>query len=420
VLLDKVYHMLIQFPKAFKGEFSIPDGVGVIDSNTFAGCAGLTAVYIPSSVEVIDVKPFAGCASLNDIFVDPENEYYCDDEGVLFDWYTMALVDYPEGRAGEYTIPEGWTGVDAYAFQGNTGLTGVTIPSGVKTIGRNAFEGCTSMKFVNIGADVVSIGDYAFAECSSLSTLDYRGLKNPCDRVKNHTFEGCVNLRAICIPTTYDDNDYTFCGSREICFGTSIEDLGLRSSVCGEEFCFDGLRYMRLTDEMKAWNDRSNACVDFKCDDRAGKVQWSMCNKTEEENNVCWNDGCMVREQPMVVEVDMEGIQAGDFDTETFIYELEQLSGHRATDIGYELGDYAAIIRVIIVIDDAEVGQTIVDAVNNLEKGPGCQYRTICRSKYARLVVSGLELSEARTNHLDTVTFMGVFAMLVAMMTFFN
>jgi len=418
---------LVQFPKGFAGRFELPLGVRRIDSKAFNGCIGLTEIYIPPSVESIGTKPFAGCKNLQSIIVDDENANYGAGVASLFELYylidfrTLTLIDYPEGRGGEFVAnPYITLSIGAKAFQGNKGLTSVEIPEGMMAIDDNAFEGCESLKDVKIGSTVTFIGDYVFAGCYNLATIDYRGVKNPCDKVNNHTLEGTTNLRVVVLSDDYDENDDTFCGTIGFCLAESVEALNLRNNMCIEENCHIGHKLNRTTDAAKKWKAKSNACADFICHEDLGPLQWSMCNKSSDgQSYMCINDGCLPVDQPMIIEITMEGIQAGDFDISSMKQEVAACSGYEISEAGYELGDNAYIVRVIIVIEDETVGQTIVEAINNeLEKGTGCQYRTLCRGKYARLIVSSLELSEARTNHIDLM--LSIFAILATIMAFFH
>jgi len=418
VLMDTLSGLLVQFPKAYQGDFEIPDNVISIDGKTFTGCSGLTSVTIPSSVMSIDIKPFAGCVNLASITVDGNNGKYGDIDGVLFDFETMTLIDFPEGRGGDYEVPEGVQIIEQRAFQGNTHLTSLVVPSTVATIGDHAFEGCVSLVSVKIGKGTSSIGDYAFAGCASLESIDYRGLRNPCDKVKNHTLEGCPNLKIICLDKQFDDYDAAFCGSLDICWGSSVDDINLQSNACIEEFCYNGFKILRERDNATQWRKKSNACVDFECDAVAGPVQWSMCNKTESANFMCMNDGCILRDQPIVVEIDMDNIQASEFDVDLLIIEIKACTGVEVTKVGYELGDQAFVVRVVVVIEDEDTGNTIANAVNKLDKGEDCQFPTLCRSKVARVIVKSLELSSAMTNGMNMVA--AIFALIALVLALFN
>ena len=54
------------------------------------------------------------------------------------------------------------TSIENYAFEGCSGLTGITIPNSVTSIGNWAFNGCSGLTSVTIPNSVTSIGKSAF------------------------------------------------------------------------------------------------------------------------------------------------------------------------------------------------------------------------------------------------------------------
>jgi hypothetical protein len=65
VLFDKGQNTLIAYPAGKAGNnYSIPNGVTTIGSDSFAYCAGLTNLMIPSSVTTIGSHAFSFCSSL--------------------------------------------------------------------------------------------------------------------------------------------------------------------------------------------------------------------------------------------------------------------------------------------------------------------------------------------------------------------
>jgi hypothetical protein len=120
---------------------SIPGGVSIIGGYAFCG-TGLTSVSIPEGVTYMGSAIFGGCTSLANIAVDEDNTAYCSDGGVLFDKNKTTLVAYPGGKSGSYSIPGGVSIIEDSAFEGCTGLTGVSLPEGLVTIGYSAFIRC--------------------------------------------------------------------------------------------------------------------------------------------------------------------------------------------------------------------------------------------------------------------------------------
>ncbi len=152
----------------------IPNGVTSL-SHTFCGCTGLTDIMIGNGVNEIGDGAFNSCTSLTNISVAAVNETYSSANGVLFDKGQTELIQYPGGRVGRYTIPDGVTGIGDEAFAGCSGLTHVAIPGSVTSIGNWAFYDCSGLISVEIGNGVTSIGEYAFGGCNSLVGVFFGG-----------------------------------------------------------------------------------------------------------------------------------------------------------------------------------------------------------------------------------------------------
>lgn len=158
VLLNKAGTMLILCPQGKSGEYILPDSVTTIEGSAFANCAKLTYVRLGKNVSSIGSGPFNGCSSLARITVPLENLSYTDDRGVLFNKSYSALLRYPEGRGGEYTISPDLT--HTYQF--------------TDTIATGAFRNCV-ITSVSIPSTVTRIMDYAFYGCNSLDEVTFSG-----------------------------------------------------------------------------------------------------------------------------------------------------------------------------------------------------------------------------------------------------
>jgi len=123
----------------------IPNGVKSIEENAFFA-SGLTSVEIGGGLEYIGEKAFhCGLESIN---VSEDNLVFSSVDGVLFNKTKDALLLYPHGKKGPYTIPDNVASIEADAFDGCYSLTSVTIPNSVKSIGSGAFNQCDSLKTV--------------------------------------------------------------------------------------------------------------------------------------------------------------------------------------------------------------------------------------------------------------------------------
>jgi hypothetical protein len=138
---------------------------------------------------------FAYCTSLRAITVAPQNTFYSSSNGVLFNQSQTALVEYPDGLVGSYTIPNGVTSIGYGAFS-ETSLTSVTIPGSVTNIGYYAFYGCTNLTTVTISNGVTSIGGSAFDYCPSLTDVT---IPASVTNIGRTAFAYCTSLTAITV-----------------------------------------------------------------------------------------------------------------------------------------------------------------------------------------------------------------------------
>ncbi len=185
------------------GAVMIPDtidGLQVtgIGQKAFSWCTGLTSVTIPSSITSIGGAAFVGNFSLGAITVDANNPAFSSLDGALFNKSQTTLVQYPGGKTGSYTIPNGVTSIGVWAFSACTNLTDITIPASVTSIADWAFSWCTSLTNVTIPNRVTGIGGYAFTSCSSLTSVT---IGSSVTRIGDQAFSGCPSLIAITVDT---------------------------------------------------------------------------------------------------------------------------------------------------------------------------------------------------------------------------
>jgi hypothetical protein len=139
VLFNKDQTALLQFPGGRLGSYTIPASVAEFGSGAFQWCLGLTALTVNSS-----------------------NSTFSSVDGVVFDKNRTKLIQFPVGRAGSYTIPNGVTTIGFYSFSGSSQLTRVDFPNSLTKIEGGAFSFCTSLTDVTIPAGVSSLGEWTF------------------------------------------------------------------------------------------------------------------------------------------------------------------------------------------------------------------------------------------------------------------
>lgn len=112
----------------------IPDSVTYIGSEVMSGCSRLETVNIGKGVSYIDDAAI-GSGSLKEINVDPENEFYSSEDGILFNKDKSEILLYPENKVGEtYRLPESVKTIKRRAFTGSNNLKEIYIGAGVEKI----------------------------------------------------------------------------------------------------------------------------------------------------------------------------------------------------------------------------------------------------------------------------------------------
>jgi hypothetical protein len=193
-----------------------PLPVTSLGEGALSGSYSLTGVTIPSSVTNVAFTDlitsggsivgssgwgaFDDCSNLLAITVDPANSVYSSEDGVLFNKSQTTLIYYPQGRTGDYTLPNGAASVGKAAFLRRPYLTAVTIPDSVTNIEALAFYDCGLLASVTLGDSVTSVGDLAFCACTSLSGV---AIGPSVTNIGNSAFAGCASLLAI---TVYELN----------------------------------------------------------------------------------------------------------------------------------------------------------------------------------------------------------------------
>jgi len=142
---------------------------------------------------------FEWCHSLTGIAVNASNTAFSSRDGVLFNQPQTALITYPSGRTGSYSIPNGLTRIGNMAFESCANLTGITIPNSVTDIERAAFGYCTGLTSITVPNSVTNTGSGAFYECMGLTDLYFCG---NAPVTGSSTFESTPNVTIYHLPGT--------------------------------------------------------------------------------------------------------------------------------------------------------------------------------------------------------------------------
>jgi hypothetical protein len=194
----------------------------------------------------------------------------------LFNRGGTQLIQYPGGLSGNYTIPNGVTGIGTDAFGWCPRLTGVTAPNSVTSIGDQAFYGCTGLTNFMIPSSLGAMGISVFAGCTGLAAIQVDGantnfssiggvmfnkngtqiiaypnglagsytIPNTVTNIADHAFYFCQGLGQVTIPRSVTSiGNYAFC----ICLGlTNVYFQGNAPTTNSTVFFEDTLTYYYL------------------------------------------------------------------------------------------------------------------------------------------------------------------------------
>lgn len=160
VLFNKDKTVLVKYPPAKGGSYTVPDTVTTISNYAFADCENLTSVTIPDTVSTIDWGAFLGCTSLSSVKL-PEG--LTEIRPTLFEsCSSLASID----------LSSSIKSIGDSAFSGCSSLTALIVPEGVTYIGSNAFSSCSSLRSVSLPASLKTLHEYDFYECTSLEAIN--------------------------------------------------------------------------------------------------------------------------------------------------------------------------------------------------------------------------------------------------------
>lgn len=181
----------------------LPPTVSVIESFAFAG-AGITSINLPASVVSVE-QAFKGADRLQNIYVDPANPLFTSIDGVLFrtdKTSFTSLWEYPAGRAGAYTVPNGVTDIGYHAFAYCNKLTNVTLAPTVEWVSSEGFAYCRSLRTVSIPEGVGGLGQFSFMSCPELRQVSLPSTIGSA----NYAFCDCPKLQILSGPATAPRN----------------------------------------------------------------------------------------------------------------------------------------------------------------------------------------------------------------------
>ncbi len=185
---------------------TIPNSVTTIWKSVFNNCGNIKTVVVPKGVTSISKYAFDGCMNLQSIQVSEENATYLSMDGALLNKEGYELLICPEGKTGEYHVPEGVWRIDDHALYNCVGIRKIVLPSTIDDVSGRSFEGCVNLVEIDIVKEhpylceedgvIYSIEKDTLYYCIPTKTGEYHVPEEVSD-IRGFSFYNCDGLTSI-------------------------------------------------------------------------------------------------------------------------------------------------------------------------------------------------------------------------------
>ncbi|MBP1630159.1 MAG: hypothetical protein H6Q15_1052 [Bacteroidetes bacterium] len=240
-IVDMAFYMCINLTSV-----TIPNSVTSIGANAFIGCTALTSIFIPSSINSISqFPPFGYCENLVSINVDSNNIRYSSNNGVLFSKNFDTIITCPEGKSGNYSIPNSVNKIGNYAFYRCGNISSISLPNSIISIGDFAFSYCDSLESITIPDSVTFIGGKVFYACNNLKSLIFKSVYPP-PTIVSTTFDSVSKNIPIFVPCSsmsrYMSTQYWSSITNFLPFIETYQNIS--ATICqGDKYTVNGIDY---------------------------------------------------------------------------------------------------------------------------------------------------------------------------------
>jgi len=241
-------------------------------------------------------------------------------------------------------------------YDNKNDITSVVIEYGVTSIGSNAFNGCDNLVSVVIPEDMGIIGTGSFASCSSLEYVFFQGSVQP---TCSNTFGGSV--KNMCTSPKY--HLATFCGA-SVTDSDFCETFQRKFTSCSEGSFLNNQIVVQRRKIAKVWEDYSDDCINFFCDDLEGLLWKGKCSNFSDDTVMCSKGKCVERIEDKKWSVEIE------FDYFVPIYDVyivllkdtAVLTGVSVDEmtIKMEYNSYGFVSRIAFFVEDEETANTLI------------------------------------------------------------
>ena len=164
-------------------------GIITISADAFAGCIGLTEIYIPTTVKSLAADSFNGCTGLITVVIGIDS----NGNHVVFDEKVDVFSNCNSFK--NITVPMQW--LNCFISKARTQLVNVTVTTGTE-IADNCFVGCSNLSYVTLPDGIARIGDSAFQGCAKLNNVKITST-SALTSIGHNAFDGCKAFTAIVV-----------------------------------------------------------------------------------------------------------------------------------------------------------------------------------------------------------------------------
>ena len=267
VLYDREKKVLIHCPASSSiDNYTVPEGVLLVDDGAFTGCKSLVTIDLPDSVTEIGSNAFNHCSALSTV-----------------------------------RFPKALSIIGDYGFSNCGSLSSVELPDCVAEIGERAFFNCSRVRFIQVPKNVKVIRSYSFAYCG----LKYITLGENVTSVEADAFTG-NSLRNISFGPSvqkYDVGFSEYSALRSVCYSGTVEQwLSTDFSGYYVSILTSAPRYYHTHNDTMPTEVRD--AVDATCyyDGYSGDTNYLPCGALKEKGETIpatghdWDEGAVTRE----------------------------------------------------------------------------------------------------------------------------
>lgn len=211
----------------------IPSDVTMIWPGAFRSCSNLTSITIPGRVTYIGSWAFDNCSAMTAITVETNNPVFSSMDGVLLNHGRTTLIRYPEGKTGNYIIPDSISTIESRAFH-SCATTCFYFQGDAPAAADDTFSPDSEViiyylpeatgwenTFAGRPTDIWWLGSYT-TDGDTITITGYidpaghmiipRTVNSlPVTRIEASAFESCTNLSRVTIPANITSmGDYAF------------------------------------------------------------------------------------------------------------------------------------------------------------------------------------------------------------------